>query len=145
MGALDGIIQLLLFVCFGVYVAMGIGLIGMGAWYMSDVGALGATAMWLLLFGFLMLIIGGVAIFANLKQMWLVLFVVELINVVLFLVRIMIPPPLFFLCPPFVCVVRHACRGWLTARDVLTCAEPLHRDRCRDHDGVGFFRPDPQG
>ena len=107
MGALDGIIQLLLFVCFGVYVAMGIGLIGMGAWYMSDVGALGATAMWLLLFGFLMLIIGGVAIFANLKQMWLVLFVVELINVVLFLVRIMIPP-LFFLCPPFVCVVRHA-------------------------------------
>jgi hypothetical protein len=85
MGALDGIIQLLLFVCFGVYVAMGIGLIGMGAWYMSDVGALGATAMWLLLFGFLMLIIGGVAIFANLKQIWLVLFVVELINVVLFL------------------------------------------------------------
>ena len=103
MGALDGIIQLLLFVCFGVYVAMGIGLIGMGAWYMSDVGALGATAMWLLLFGFLMLIIGGVAIFANLKQMWLVLFVIELINVVLFLVRIMIPPP-FFSCAPPLCV-----------------------------------------
>jgi len=85
MGALDGIIQMLLFVCFGVYIVMGLALIGIGVAYMSDVGALGATGTWLLLFGLLMLIIGGVAIYANMNQAWLILFVVELINVVLFL------------------------------------------------------------
>jgi bacterioferritin-associated ferredoxin len=85
MGALDGIIQMLLFVCFGVYIVMGLALIGIGVAYMSDVGALGATGTWLLLFGFLMLIVGGVAVYANMNQAWLILFVVELINVVLFL------------------------------------------------------------
>ena len=85
MGALDGIIQLVLFVCFGVYVVMGLTLTIMGIIYMSDVGAVGAAGSYLIFFGLCMLIIGGVAIFANLKQLWLVLFVVELINVVLFL------------------------------------------------------------
>jgi hypothetical protein len=85
MGALDGVIQLILFVCFGVYIVMGIALIAIGVAYMSDVGALGATGTWLLTFGLLMLIIGGVAVYANMNQAWLILFVIELINVVLFL------------------------------------------------------------
>ena len=34
-----------------------------------------------------MLIVGGLAIFANLKKIWLILFVIELVNVALFLVR----------------------------------------------------------
>ena len=43
--------------------------------------------------GLLMLIIGGIAIFANLKKIWLIMFVVELINVALFLVRPTSPQP----------------------------------------------------
>jgi hypothetical protein len=91
MGAFDAIIQLLLYVAFGVYVVMGLALLGLGGWYINDVGAVGATATWLLLFGFAMLVIGGLAIFANLKKIWLLLFIIELINVALFLVR---NPPL---------------------------------------------------
>ena len=68
MGALDGIIQLVLFVCFGVYVVMGLTLTIMGIIYMSDVGAVGAAGSYLIFFGLCMLIIGGVAIFANLKM-----------------------------------------------------------------------------
>lgn len=85
MGAFDAIIQLLLYVAFGVYVVMGLALLGLGGWYINDVGAVGATATWLLLFGFAMLVIGGLAIFANLKKIWLLLFIIELINVALFL------------------------------------------------------------
>jgi len=87
MGALDAVIQLLLFVCFGVYLAMGFIFLVMGIAYSSDEGAVGSTGIYLILLGLLMLIIGGIAIFANLKKIWLIMFVVELINVALFLVR----------------------------------------------------------
>ena len=87
MGPLDAIIQLLLFVCFGVYVAMGLALCIMGGIYMSDEGAVGSAGLYMIFLGLLMLIIGGIAVFANLKKIWLILFVIELINVVLFLVR----------------------------------------------------------
>ena len=86
MGPLDAVIQLLLFVCFGVYVVMGLTFIIMGIIYSSDEGAVGSTGYYLIALGFLMLIIGGVAVFANLKKIWLILFVIELVNVVLFLV-----------------------------------------------------------
>ena len=85
MGALDGVIQLILFVCFGVYVVMGMTLTVMGIIYMSDVGAVGATGSYLVFFGLCMLIVGGIAIFANLKQIWLILFVIEIVNIFLFL------------------------------------------------------------
>merc|ERR1719453_1986717 len=53
---------------------------------MGDAGAIGTTGIWLCAAGFIMLIIGGLAIFANLKQIWLILFVIELVNVALFLI-----------------------------------------------------------
>ena len=87
MGPLDAVIQLLLFVCFGVYVVMGLTFLAMGAVYMSDEGAVGSTGVYLILVGVLMLIIGGIAVFANLKQIWLLLLFIELFNVALFLVR----------------------------------------------------------
>ena len=94
MGTLDAIITMLLFVCFGVYVFMGLVFIGMGAYYAADEGAVGSTGIYLILVGLLMLVIGGIAIFANLKKIWLVLFVIELFNVALFLVRRLPPFPL---------------------------------------------------
>lgn len=87
MGALDGIIQLLLFVCFAVYVVMGLSFLGMGIFYLNDEGAVGSTGLYLIMLGVAMLIIGGLAIFANLKKIWLILFLIELVNVALFLVR----------------------------------------------------------
>jgi hypothetical protein len=85
MGAFDAIIQLLLYACYGVYVVMGLVLLILGIVYMGDAGAIGTTGIWLCAAGFIMLIIGGLAIFANLKEIWLVLFVIELVNVALFL------------------------------------------------------------
>lgn len=87
MGPLDQIIQLLLFVCFGVYIVMGLSFLVMGIVYVNDEGAVGSTGIYLILLGLLMLIIGGIAVFANLKKIWLILFVIELVNVALFLVR----------------------------------------------------------
>ena len=51
MGALDGLIQPILFVCFAVYVIMGITLVAMGAVYMAETGAAGATGGSLLFIG----------------------------------------------------------------------------------------------
>lgn len=87
MGPLDAIIQLLLFVCFGVYVVMGLTLLIMGIVYISDEGATGSAGLYMILLGLMMLVVGGIAIFANLKKIWLILFIIELVNVALFLVR----------------------------------------------------------
>lgn len=89
MGALDAVITLLLFGCFGVYVVMGVTLSAMGIYYLTDEGSvtMGSTGTVLLLVGLTMMVMGGLAIFANLKKIWLVLLVVELFNIVLFLVR----------------------------------------------------------
>jgi hypothetical protein len=86
MGALDGIIVMLLYVCFGVYLLMGLTLTILGGVYMGDAGAVGTTGIYLMLTGLAMMVIGGLAIFANLKQIWLILLVIELINIALFLV-----------------------------------------------------------
>ena len=87
MGVLDSVIQLLLFVCFGVYLFMGLVLFIMGIVYTLDDAAVGSTGIYLIFIGLIMLVIGGIAIFANLKQIWLILFIIELVNVALFLVR----------------------------------------------------------
>lgn len=82
----DMLIQLLLYVCFGVYLFMGLVLLIMGIVYSLDDGAVGSTGIYLIFIGLLMLIIGGIAIFANLKKFWVILLVIELVNVALFLV-----------------------------------------------------------
>jgi hypothetical protein len=88
MGSFDGIIVVLLYGAFAVYLVMGLTLSIMGGLYMSDAGAVGATGIYMMLFGLVMLIIGGAAIFANLRQMWQILAIVELVNLALFLVRV---------------------------------------------------------
>ena len=100
MGALDAVIQLLLFVCFGVYVFMGLVFLIMGALYSSDEGAVGSTGIYMILLGLMMLIIGGIAIFANLKKIWLILFIIELVNVALFLVSTAASAPAASLAAP---------------------------------------------
>ena len=64
---------------------MGLMLMIMGGLYWSDAGAVGATAVYLLLIGFFMLVVGGLALFANFKKIWIVLFFIELFNIALFL------------------------------------------------------------
>jgi hypothetical protein len=85
MGMLDGIVTVVLYACYGVYVAMGLCMLVVGAVYMGDAGAVGTTGIWLCGAGFIMLVIGGLAIWANMKESWCILMVIELINVALFL------------------------------------------------------------
>ena len=88
-GAFDAIVQLLLFACFALYVALGLGFVIMGGIYLNEVGEAADTALVLLIVGLMMLVIGGVAIFGNMKKGMLgalILFIVEIINMVLFLV-----------------------------------------------------------
>jgi len=79
-------ITLILYICFGVYLGFGVILMSIGGWYWSNAGAVGATAVYLLLVGFIMLIIGGISLWANFKGMWFMLFLIELFNIALFLV-----------------------------------------------------------
>ena len=83
----DAIINLVLMVAFGVYCVMGLSFFIMGIVYMGDAGAIGSTGIYLIFLGLLMLIIGGIALWANMNSNWMVLFIIELINVALFLVR----------------------------------------------------------
>lgn len=88
MGAIpEAYVTLALYVAFGVYSVMGFVFFIMGCVYLSDVGAVGTTGVYLLLLGLAMLVVGGLAILANHKKMWVMLFVVECVNVGLFLVR----------------------------------------------------------
>ena len=79
-------ITLVLYICFGVYLFFGVLLMIIGGWYWSNAGAVGATAVYLLLVGFIMLIIGVISIWANFKAKWFGLFLIELFNIALFLV-----------------------------------------------------------
>ena len=90
MGALDAIITLVLFACFGVYVVMGIAISAMGIYYLQDEGSvtMGSTGTVMLAVGLAMLAIGGLAIFANLKKIWVLLLLIELFNIVIFLVSL---------------------------------------------------------
>jgi len=81
----DALINLILLIAFAVYVAMGLAFFITGCVYMGDAGTIGATGLYLLFIGLIMMIVGGIALWANSKQIWLVLFVIELFNVALFL------------------------------------------------------------
>jgi hypothetical protein len=81
----DAIINLVLMVAFGVYCVMGLSFFIMGIVYMGDAGAIGSTGIYLIFLGLLMLIIGGIALWANMNSNWMVLFIIELVNVALFL------------------------------------------------------------
>jgi hypothetical protein len=56
-----------------------------GIVYMGDAGTVGATGIYLMALGIIMLIVGGIAMWANSTSKWMILFVIELINVALFL------------------------------------------------------------
>lgn len=81
---LDLFIKPILFICYAVYILMGIALITMGALYWDAAGETSSTAAGLLIIGVLMLFVGGTSIFATWKAIWLALLVVELVNVALF-------------------------------------------------------------
>ena len=81
----DAVINLVLMIAFAGYVAMGLIFFITGIVYMGDAGAVGATGIYLMAIGFIMMVVGGIALWANSKQIWLVLFVIECFNVALFL------------------------------------------------------------
>jgi hypothetical protein len=80
--------HLVLWCAFGLYTLMGFVFFVMGLVYMGDAGTVGATGMYLILLGVLMMIVGAIALLANHKKTWLLLFLIELVNVALFLVRL---------------------------------------------------------
>jgi hypothetical protein len=86
MGVLDDQIQIILYVCFGVYLLMGISFCAMGAAYMGGTGAVGTTGYSLLAVGLLMLVLGGIGLFANYGENWLIMAVVECASIALFLI-----------------------------------------------------------
>jgi len=81
----DPIIQYVLYGAFALYVLMGIVLVASGAAYMGETGAAGSTGYSLLVIGAFMLVLGGIGIFGNVKQIWLVILVVLLVSLGLFL------------------------------------------------------------
>lgn len=87
MGALEKMIQVVLYACFAVYLLMGLTFIILGAVYHTDEGAAGSAGLYLILVGVVMLVIGGISVFGNWKKSWLILFVIELVNIAMFLVR----------------------------------------------------------
>ena len=81
---LDPLIQTILYACFAIYAVVGIALTAMGVIYWGHAGAVSVTATMLLAIGAFMLVLGGLSIYANYKQMWLILVVVEAVNIALF-------------------------------------------------------------
>jgi hypothetical protein len=79
------VINMVLMVAFGVYCLMGLIFFIMGIVYMGDAGTIGATGIYMMALGIIMLIIGGIALWANNGSKWMLLFVIELINIALFL------------------------------------------------------------
>ena len=81
----DAVINMVLMGAFGIYCLMGLIFLIMGMVYMGDAGAIGATGLYLIFLGLVMLIVGGIALWANSNASWMILFIIELINVALFL------------------------------------------------------------
>eukprot|EP01052_Picozoa_sp_SAG31_P036099 SAG31_NODE_4454_length_3218_cov_2.758576_2_plen_732_part_01 len=87
--AFDAVVGLVLYACFALYIAVGMGFVIMGLIYINEVGEAATTALVMLLAGGTMLVVGGVAMFGNFKRGRmgaLILFVIEIVNMVLFLV-----------------------------------------------------------
>ena len=80
----DALINIFLLGAFGVYATMGLVFFITGVVYMGDAGAIGSTGLYLLVVGAIMLVIGGIALWAARGKHWLVLFFIELFNVALF-------------------------------------------------------------
>jgi len=85
-GAFDDMIQVVLYVCFAIYLCLGLALLIMGIIYMGDQGAVGITGGGLCAIGGFMLILGGLGLYSNYEQIWVLLAVVELISIALFLI-----------------------------------------------------------
>jgi hypothetical protein len=81
------LIQMILFVIYGIYVFFGLVLLASGIYYISQVdGANSFAATVCVACGFFMLLVGGLAIFGNVKKNGLVMVVVLLIDVGLFVI-----------------------------------------------------------
>ena len=86
MGVIEAFIELILYACFGTYICMGLGFCVMGGIYMGEVGEVSNTGLYLCFAGLTMLVVGGVAVYSTLKKIWLLLWIVELINLALFVI-----------------------------------------------------------
>ena len=79
------LIQLILFIMYGAYIVLGLALMGMGIYYKTQVeGANDFVAIVCIAGGFFMLVVGGLAIFANLKSNAILMLPVLLIDLLLF-------------------------------------------------------------
>jgi len=82
---LEPVIQLILYVAYGVYVVFGLGICFAGGWYYSEIdGADKAVALVCVVAGLVMMVVGGIAIFGTNKKNWLLMFVVLFIDLALF-------------------------------------------------------------
>lgn len=85
MGGLDAANKLLLMVAYGAFIVVGLLTMGIGGYYASQVPDSSTdVAYGLVASGFGMLVVGGVAVFALLKDMWPVLSIVWFVDAALF-------------------------------------------------------------
>eukprot|EP01050_Picozoa_sp_SAG11_P015276 SAG11_NODE_1963_length_3992_cov_3.333676_3_plen_117_part_00 len=83
---LEPIIKLLLFISYGAYVAFGLLLMILGIYYVTQVeGSNQFVGIVTIGGGFFMLVVGALAIFANIKKMALLIPVVLLVDILLFI------------------------------------------------------------
>jgi hypothetical protein len=147
----DAVVNLVVTIAFAIYAVMGLAFFITGIVYMGDAGAIGATGMYLIFLGLIMLIIGGIATWANQNSNWMVLFIIELFNVALFLVRLASYTPCsnggrFFRAHVCLCVggevpPRQAQPSRSLPGDWCALTVPVHHDRDRPDDGDRHHRP----
>lgn len=74
MGIIDTFAQLILYICYAAYCCVGLILLITTVMYLTEItGGNDFVTIGLGCSGLLMLIIGGVALYANFKQIWLIL------------------------------------------------------------------------
>lgn len=88
MGVLSqnvGVVQIILYVCYGVYIALGITAVILGSITVARVGIAGIGVGVLTMGGF-MLLLGALAVYASREKNWFLLFVIELVNIAVLVV-----------------------------------------------------------
>ena len=84
----EHVVNIVLYVAYGVYGFMGLLMLILGIVYSVDVGAMESSGLWMILLSLLIMVISGVAFYATRQRKWKLLFAIELFNVGLFLVRV---------------------------------------------------------
>jgi len=87
---LKPVVQLVMFVTYGVYTLVGMGCAIMGGMYLADDDAQEFMTYGMLSIGLVMLLVGGAGGFATYKKIWLIMAFVELCNIALFLLMLCI-------------------------------------------------------